>query len=526
MPGVIAAGNSYTANAGAEMLRQGGNAVDAAVAAAFVSCLAEPALVNIGGSGIALVFNPKDGQTTAYDFFSNMPGMGGEEGSGIIDFRRIYINFSSARQPFYIGRASVAVPGLVKGLCHMLDEMGGLPLSTVLAPAIELAREGITLDAQQAHMIGLVSPILQDTPELAALFTRGGQLVQAGDIIRYSQLADTLEQLAREGPDLFYTGKIGKAIALDQRRKGGFVTATDLETYRVHRTRPIEVPYRDYALLLPHTASMGGVLIAFSLKLLAAHSLEDAKYHGVEHIRLLAEVMRLTNQARISWDVKRHQEGALDHFLSETHLTPYRKKLQEALDGTPPTPDPILPPSPPNTTHISVADKNGMVVGLTHSPGENAGYVLGNTGVTLNNMLGEMDLHPKGFHLLAPGERLQTMMAPVLALKDGLPMLAIGSGGSNRLRTAILQTVVNFIDFRMPLEQAILAPRVHFEEDILQLEGGIDSEAAYDLESFYQVNRWLERSMFFGGTHAVAWEGDHWTAAGDSRRGGYTVQVS
>ncbi|HNB53383.1 MAG TPA: gamma-glutamyltransferase, partial [Anaerolineales bacterium] len=276
---------------------------------------------------------------------------------------------------------------------------------------------------------------------------------------------------------------------------------------------------------LPSAASMGGVLIAFSLKLLSQHTLAGVQPHSTQHIRLLAEVMRLTNQARVSWDVKRTQEGALDYFLSEAHLGTYRRKLQTALAGGPTTPDPTLPPAPPNTTHISVADGNGMFVALTHSPGENAGFVLGDTGVTLNNMLGEMDLHPKGFHLLAPGERLQTMMSPVLALKDGRPVLAIGSGGSNRLRTAILQTVINFIDFEMPLEQAILAPRVHFEEELLQLEAGIEPQVAFELESLYEVNRWTERSMFFGGAHAVARQGDQWIAAGDPRRGGSSLTV-
>lgn len=506
------------------MLRKGGNAVDAAVAAAFVSCLAEPALVNIGGSGIAQVFNPEDGQTTVYDFFSTMPGLGTEEGSGIIDFRRIYIDFGPTRQPFYIGRASVAVPGLVKGLCQLLADRGRLPLAEVLAPAIQLARAGITLDAQQTHMIGLVSPILLDTPQLAAFFRRGENLVQAGDVIRYPALAETLEKLAQAGPELFYTGEIGQAIAHDQRRRGGFVTRTDLQAYAVHQDAPIQLNFRDYTLSLPASASMGGVLIAFSLKLLAAHSLEGILPHSREHIRLLAEVMRLTNQARLSWDVKRNQEGALDYFLSEAHLAPYRQKLQDALAGHP-TLDPIQPPTPPNTTHLSVADDTGMIVSLTHSPGENAGFVVGETGVTLNNMLGEMDLHPKGFHLLAPGERLQTMMSPVLAFKEGRPVLAVGSGGSNRLRTAILQTIVNFIDFNMPLTQAITAPRVHFEEDILQLEGGIEPEVALQLDRDYEVNRWAEQSMFFGGAHAVAFENGHWTAAGDPRRGGSTVIV-
>lgn len=508
------------------MLRQGGNAVDAAVAAAFVSCLSEPALVNIGGSGIAQIYDPRAGRTTVYDFFSNMPGLGGEEGSGIIDFRRIYINFGAARQPFYIGRASVAVPGLVRGLCTMLEDLGTLPLATVLAPAIELARAGVQLDDHQAYMIGLVSPILLDTPELAAIFTRSGRLVEAGDVLHYPQLADTLERLAREGPAYFYEGEIAQALALDQLRRGGFVTAQDLRDYQVERYPPVEIPYRAYTLHLPPPASMGGVLIAFSLKLLETQSLEGMQPHSYEHIVLLAEVMRLANQARLSWDVKRHKQGALEHFLSEAHLARYRSRLQAALAGEPQPPDPDLPPTSPNTTHINVVDGEGQLVALTHSPGENAGFVLENTGVTLNNMLGEMDLHPKGFHLLTPGERLQTMMAPVLGFKDGQPVLAVGSGGSNRLRTAIMQTLVNVIDFGMPVEQAVLAPRVHFEEGVLQLEGGLDPDVAARLETAYTVNRWTGRSMFFGGAHALAWQNGAWAVAGDPRRGGATVEVA
>ena len=177
MSGVIAAGNSYTANAGAEILRQGGNAVDAAVAAAFVSCLAEPALVCLGGSGVAQVFNSGTGQGKVYDFFSNMPGIDLEGGSGIIDFRRVQIDFGVARQVFFIGRASVAVPGLIAGLCKMLEEEGTFSLPAVLAPAIELARTGVPLDEQQAHMIQLISSILRDTRSLAEVFSPGGKLV-------------------------------------------------------------------------------------------------------------------------------------------------------------------------------------------------------------------------------------------------------------------------------------------------------------------------------------------------------------
>jgi len=524
MSGVIAAGNSYTANAGAEILRQGGNAVDAAVAAAFVSCLAEPALVCLGGSGVAQVFDSGTGQGKVYDFFSNMPGIDSEGGSGIIDFRRVQVDFGVAQQVFFIGRASVAVPGLIAGLCKMLEEAGTFSLPAVLAPAIELARSGVPLDQQQAHMVQLISSILRDTRSMAEVFAPGGKLIQQGDLVRFPNLAETLEQLAQEGPHLFYRGKIAQTIVIDQLRAGGFITSRDLEDYQVHSTQAITVPYRGYSLLLPPPSSAGGVLIAFALRLLEVQSLTGVTPLGPDHIRLLAEVMRLTNIARVEWEEARYLPGALERFLSDSYLDSYQQKLQNALDGNP-TSEPQHPPSPPNTTHISVADGNGMVVSLTHSGGENAGFVLGKTGVTLNNMLGEMDLHPKGFHTLAPGERLQTMMSPVIVLKDGQPVLALGSGGSNRLRTAILQVISHRIDFGMSLEEAVNAPRVHFEDNVLQLEKGIEAKVAFALERLYEVNRWMERSMFFGGVHAVCKQGDDWVAVGDSRRGGYTIRV-
>jgi gamma-glutamyltranspeptidase / glutathione hydrolase len=369
-----------------------------------------------------------------------------------------------------------------------------------------------------------VEPILTDTKEIAKIFAPGGKLVQAGDVLRFPELAITLEKLGRIGAEYFYTGRINRAIALDQRRKGGFITKLDLKSYQVFSASPIIVKYRGFDLLLPPPCSSGGVLIAFAFELLKTQTVDGLDPQGVEYIRILAEVMRLTNLARLEWEAKRTLADAVSHFLHETSLESYRKKLDVALAGSP-SKDAEYPTSPPNTTHISVADGNGMVVCLTHSGGENAGFVLGNTGITLNNMLGELDLHPKGFHQLSPGERLQTMMSPVVALRKGQPVLALGSGGSNRLRTAILQVICNVIDFGMPLEQAVTAARVHFEDGILQLEGGIDPATASQLEEVYEVNRWEERSMYFGGAHAVAKKGDDWVAAGDPRRGGTTIRV-
>jgi gamma-glutamyltranspeptidase/glutathione hydrolase len=173
-----------------------------------------------------------------------------------------------------------------------------------------------------------------------------------------------------------------------------------------------------------------------------------------------------------------------------------------------------------------------MVASISTSAGENAGFVVGNTGVMLNNMLGETDLHRNGFHRLPPGRRMMTMMSPTLVLHNNQPLLAVGSGGSNRLRSAILQVISNFLDFKLPLAAAVEAPRIHFEDNELQLEGGIDPAAAKGLANAgYKVNRWPDRNMFFGGTHAVARQGppgnkgNPWVAAGDPRRGGSTLVI-
>jgi gamma-glutamyltranspeptidase/glutathione hydrolase len=256
MNGVIAAGHPQTAQAGAEMLARGGNAVDAAVAATFASFVAESALVNIGGGGIATIYRPATGQSAVYDFFSTMPGLSPNGPRPLppadrMDFRQVLIDFGAAVQPFYIGRASVAVPGVVAGLAQLLAEAGTLPLAAVLEPAIRLAREGVVVTSAQEYIIHLISPILTDTPALAAAYAPTGHLVVAGETLAFPQLAATLTELGREGAALFYTGRIARHILADQQANGGLLTETDLARYQVYRADPIAVPYRGYTIELP-----------------------------------------------------------------------------------------------------------------------------------------------------------------------------------------------------------------------------------------------------------------------------------
>lgn len=523
--GAIAAGDPQTAEAGAKILRVGGNAVDAAVAAAFASFVIEFPLANIGGSGIATVADTQNGKYGVYDFFSDMPS---GELMPCSDFRQVTIDYGPTTQPFYIGRASVAVPGAVAGLSLLAEKHGSLPLSTLLQPAIQFAREGVVLSEPLSVAYQMLQPIFNDSAELADIYVPQGRPLHVGQRKRFPQLADTLEKLAQCGAGTFYHGDLARAIIEDQQMNGGLLTAEDLADYSVDQLDPISIDYRDFTILLPPPSSTGGVLTAFALLLLHELALDDVDHNGVYHIRVLAEVLRQTNAARASWEAdSAPPQQRVKRFLSRQNVESYVHRLTSALVETEHASEPAQRPESGSTTHITVADGNGQVVSITTSAGENAGFVVGDTGVCLNNMLGEIDLHPDGFHKVPPGMRLSTMMTPTVVLHNGTPMMAVGSGGANRIRSAVLQTISNILDFGLNANDAVNAPRVHFENNVLQLEGGIDASAVAELSGHgYKVNVWDSHHMYFGGAHMVLFHNGVAVPAGDRRRGGATAIVS
>ncbi len=519
--GIIAAGDAHTAQAGATILRQGGNAVDAAVAAAFASFVAEAVLVNINGGGVATVHTAA-GETVAFDFFADMP-------RGTLtpqsDFKEIIIDFGDARQSFFIGRAAAAVPGVVAGLCRLAAAYGTLPLKTLLQPAISLAEAGVALSAAQGYVAHLLRDIFTDTLPVAKMFASRGKIIAAGDTLRNPALAQTLRLLAEKGADVFYRGTLAEKIIADQRAHGGLITAADMAEYRVQKSAPIAVPYRKYTVLLPPPASVGGVLIAFTLKLLAQFDVPSLVLTGAARYRLLAEALRLTNIARR--DLRADAAGVAD-FLHPAHVRQYVLRLRRILAGERvSSAEPVFPPTSRDTTHISVMDAAGNVAAITTSAGESGGYFVDDTGMLMNNILGEIDLHPDGFHTAPPGSRLQTMMSPTIVLRNNTPVLALGSGGSTRIRSAIVQVLSNVLDFGLPLADAVNFPRLHFEENVLHLEGGTAPEIVAALKAQgYTVNVWRGKNMYFGGVHSVGVLNGEPLAVGDARRGGAALLVS
>lgn len=508
----VAAGHPATAAAARDVLADGGNAFDAALAAMAAATVAEPLLASLGGGGFLLA-RPADGEGVLYDFFADTPGRRGAPGE--VDFRAVDVDFGPATQRFHIGLGAAAVPGTIRGLTAVEADLATRPLRELVQPAVRLARDGVQLRAFDAYAARILSPILNDTPDLAAVFRRGdGAPLAEGDRQRQPALADTLERLGEDGDRPFHEGPLARALAELAATAGGQLSADDLARYQVARRRPLAQQYRDAELLTNPPPSTGGLLIAFGLDLLSA---ADPLPADAAATGLLARAMRLTGEARLAAALNEDAAGAdtgeaaVARLFDPALIAHYRTDLLNR------------PRCPRGTTHISVVDAAGNLAAVSLSNGEGCGRSWPGTGIHLNNMLGEEDLHPQGFHAWPPGTRIASMMAPsVIARGDGTVM-ALGSGGSNRIRTALLQVASHLIDGRMEVAAAVDAPRLHVEGGLVSLEPGF-AEAAVEAAAAEGTAHklWPERNMFFGGVHAVARGSDgRVSAAGDPRRAGW-----
>jgi gamma-glutamyltranspeptidase/glutathione hydrolase len=498
MKGAIAAGHPLTAEAGAQVLRNGGNAVDAAVAAAFVSWVAEGTLTGPGAGGFMLVHRSRDQSTRVLDFFTAMPGRGAEDARPRA-MDSIDVDFSGgSTQRFRIGGASVAVPGAALGLEQAQRSYGTLPWRDLFAPAVELARRGVELTAGQAYLHEILDVILRHTPESRAVYERDGARLEAGDRLVQPDLANTLELLRDHGARVLYGGELGRAVAAHVRRAGGVLTDRDLEEYRVIRRQPVRAEFRGHAFLSNPPPSAGGVLIAYGLRILP----DVGPPGSAAAIDALATVMREQHAARLDGFDRALRRGGL------------LGRLEERAAVT------------RGTTHISVLDGVRNAVSLTASTGAGSGIVVPGTGIHLNNMIGEFTLPQAP----PPGSRISSGMSPSTVLgADGRPRLVAGSAGSLRLRGAVMQVVVNVVQHGLDVRDAIERPRVHLdEEEQLHCEGGHDPAELDKVEELgWNVVRWRARNLFFGGAAAVTTSADgRPAAAGDSRRGGHGVVVA
>jgi gamma-glutamyltranspeptidase/glutathione hydrolase len=502
MQGAVAAGHPKTAEAAIRMYELGGNAFDAVLAALAAACVVEPVLTSLGGGGFLLARRQR-AEPVLFDFFVQTPRRRRPEAE--CEFYPVIADFGTAQQEFHIGTGSIATPGTVRGLVDAHHRLGSLPLREILSPAIEYASEGVAVNELQAYIFSIVAPIYRATPPAEALY--GGEALRGqGSMFHQPELADTLAWIAEEGDAPLYRGELARRLVDLCAAHGGHLTLDDLAGYQVIERTPLQHSYRGYRVATNPAPSSGGTLITFALTALDGQDLASDGFGSLQHLRTLARVMEDTNAARRDGILKR----------SEQH-----RRLMEAYRAA-------VKGHPVNhrgTTHISAIDSAGNSAALTLSNGEGSGHLLPGSGIMLNNMLGEEDLNPEGFNRWPCDVRVSSMMAPTLA-EDRRHLIAIGSGGSNRLRTAILQTLCNLIDFAMPPAAAVNAPRIHFERGRLDIEPGLPAETVAALAADYPDHRsWASHNLFFGGTHTVCWDGRSFSGAGDPRRGGIFLRI-
>jgi len=515
--GAIAAGHPETAIAARTILEEGGNAFDAVLGAMAASCVTEPVLSSMGGGGF-LMARPAGRAPMLYDFFAQTPKVRPDLDN--CDFHPILCDFGTVQQEFHIGMASIATPGAVKGLFQVSQELGRMPLARVIEPALALARDGFLMNALQAYIFEVVGGIYMSTGPSRAIFASPEdpkRLIGEGEMMSNQAFADALENIIHEGEELFYRGEIAAKIAADCESGGGTLTRADLESYEVRRRFPLVRDYHGTRLYTNPPPSSGGILIGFALALLDDIDVGRMGFGSAEHLGLLTAIMELTNLARVESCVHDQDEADSEEILLNSDLLDkYRKKVLGH------------PRAQRGTTHISVVDSHGNAASLTLSNGEGAGYVVPDTGIMLNNMLGEEDINPHGFHHWPTDKRMCSMMAPTIAIRPDGELFALGSGGSNRIRTAILQVLINLLDFEMPIEGAVSAPRLHFESNKLNIENGFDEDTRRTFASkFDDAKLWGEKNLFFGGVHAVRLGAklDNFDAVGDFRRGGSALVI-
>jgi gamma-glutamyltranspeptidase/glutathione hydrolase len=468
--GVVAAGSAAAAAGAAEMLRAGGTAFDAVLAAGCCAAVAEPCLTSLAGGGFLLA-RTAAGEAIVFDFFVDAPGLAADPGAPPLEFVDAPVRFGHTTQLFHVGAASVAVPGVLAGYLHVHERLGRLPLATIVRPAAQLARAGLVVDRSFAQLVELLEPIWSSGDEGRALYRIDGRPLREGDRFQNPALGELLEAVGR-----------GERRSFTAAELGGNVTDADVAHAQVVERPPLRVPFRDAELLTNPPPSFGGTLIALGLRHLAEHT-PAAGPDDPDHAFALVEAL-------VAMAEHRHRLGA---------------------------------GSTQGTTHISVADAEGNLASMTTSNGAGSGLFAPGTGVQLNNMMGEAELQPAGFGSLSPGERVPSMMSPGVLLRPGQPPVVLGTGGSARIRSAIVELVANLVDHRRPLDDAVRRPRLHWDESTLQVEPGLAPNVLAALRQRWPVNEWSALDLYFGGAHCVAPPA---AAVGDPRRNGTGLVVS
>ena len=477
----ISAGHEITLAVAKEILLAKGNAFDAAIAAHYAMFITEPCMASAGGNGFALT-KSAEGQTRFFDFFCQTPF--NKNKIEQLHFYPITVDFGGDTEEFHVGLGAAAVPGSIAGIFELHRRYGTMPMKDLVAPAIQLAKQGVELNEFQAYDLSLLAPIFSQDPSVRDIFYRNGKIKQLGDTLKMPGMVDFLEFIAREGERGFYQGDISKMVAEDSRRKGGFLTRADFENYHVNVLEPLKVNYKNKQIVLPNGPSKGGAMLAMMLA-------------QVNHeLNSIATAIERTQQIiQNESQIKSH----LDRFYPINNF-----QLQPSISSN------------RGTSHFNILDRWGNAISFTSTIGEGCGYFIPGTDMHLNNMLGEIFLLPNGAHSWQPNTRLHSMMTPTMVMNEfGNVELISGSGGANRIPYSIAQVIYQLYEKHNNLEKSTTHPRVHFQDGKFQIEPNFD----FSLKKSNTIH-WEKKSLYFGGVHSIFHHGHQVEAMGDARRFG------
>jgi gamma-glutamyltranspeptidase/glutathione hydrolase len=497
----VASSSRIAAAAGARIADEGGNAADAAIAAALVSITTEPAVCSPGSGGFVTVW-PAAGDPVTIDGNVAMPGFGLHEEQRGRGAREVFVEYGGGLRTL-VGHGSVATPGAFAALGVASQRYGRLPWSTLVQPAYEWARVGFPLPAPSHEYLKCAHDIVfgVDPRSHRALHDDSGQLKGCGELIRVADLPESLARIAEHGVRDFYTGELARRIAEDSRRHEGALTAEDLAQYAAIDRAPLQVRLADWRVATNPPPAVGGVTLSAMLSLMHGQPFE--RWDKAAAARLVRVQEHVLGYRRERLDLSDDFDGDALVLLDRAR----RGELAGALRA-------------PSTVHTSAVDDQGLACAITLSAGYGSGVIPPGTGMWMNNCLGEIELNRRGLTGSPPGTRLPSNMAPTVARRTDGAVLAIGSPGADRITTALLCTLVGYMELGMSLPEAVRHPRAHleFSEDGARLA----YEAGMPVEDIgLPTRRYEDLSMYFGGVGAVLWSPrEGFVTAADPRRTG------
>ena len=502
--GMVVTNHPLASAAGAEMLAAGGNAVDSAIAALFALTVVEPMMVGILGGGMAHLRLP-DGRHTVIDGLSIAPAAARADMFTPAEPANA-MNFEATGRANIVGPLSVAAPGNLRAWCETLERFGSMPLSDVMAPAIRHASRGFGVTPYLAECINEAAHDLARDPAIAALLLPGGAPIKPGARLIQAEYAETLALIAREGPGVL-KGALGTTIADGIRKAGGIVSAADIADFATIERAPLRGPYRGYEVLLPPPPASSGVHVLQMLNILEGFDLRGMGFGSADTLHLLAEALKIAFADRAAATA---DPAFVDVPVARLISCAYGDERRAAVDmaraqawgpG-------VSPGESANTTHVTVADDQGNIVCSTQTINSlfGARFLVPGTGLIPNNYMALFDPRPGKALSVAPGKRITTSQAPLIALRDGKPAYALGMPGGLRIFGSVMQGFLNLVDHGMSLQEAVEAPRLWTQGAAVEVEPDFDAAVLEALKA--RGHQVAPMPHVGGGMNAIAFQAD------------------